>query len=262
MSGQTQSFWEHFDELRRCIVRIVAAVVACGIVAFLFKEQLFAVVLAPKYGDFVTYRVLGSLTQWFSADTLGDFSVRLINTGLAEQFMIHMRVAMYAGLLCVSPYALYLLFRFVSPALYDHERRYAVRLVGGGYAMFLAGAVMSYFVIFPLTFRFLGTYQVSPDVTNMITLASYIDTLMMLSLWLGLAFEIPLLCYLLAKFGLLTPGFMRRYRRHAVIVILVAAAIITPTQDVFTLALVSLPMYLLYEISILIVKRTYSVENE
>ena len=175
---------------------------------------------------------------------------------LAEQFLIHMKTSIYVGVLCASPYILYLLFRFVSPALYSKEKKYVSRMVAGGYVMFMLGVALSYFLIFPLTFRFLGTYQVSTEVENMISLQSYMDTLMMMNLMMGIVFEIPILCWLLAQFGLISVEFMRRYRRHAVVIILVVAAIITPTSDVFTLLLVSLPMGLLYEISILIVKHT------
>ena len=167
-----------------------------------------------------------------------------------------MKATLCAGILCASPYILYQLFRFVSPALYVNERKYMVRVVGGGYAMFALDVAVSYFLIFPLTFRFLGTYQVSGEVENIIALQSYISTLMTMSLAMGLVFEIPILSWLFAKLGLLSDGFMRTYRKHAIVVILVVAAIITPTSDVFTLSLVALPMWLLYEISILIVNKT------
>lgn len=167
-----------------------------------------------------------------------------------------MKAMLCAGILCASPYILYQLFRFVSPALYVNERKYVVRVVGGGYAMFALDVAVSYFLIFPLTFRFLGTYQVSGEVENIIALQSYISTLMTISLAMGLVFEIPILSWLFAKLGLLSDGFMRKYRKHAIVVTLVVAAIITPTSDVFTLSLVALPMWLLYEISILIVNKT------
>lgn len=250
-----QSFWEHLDALRAAVVKSLLVAVVFGIVAFCFKEELFAVILAPKDADFITYRLLYSLGGLVTEDDAPDFFVRLINTGLAEQFIIHMKAALCVGVLCASPYILYQLFRFVSPALYADERRYVVRVVGGGYAMFLAGVAISYFLIFPLTFRFLGTYQVSDEVENMISLQSYISTLMTMSLAMGLVFEIPILSWLFAKLGFLSAGFMRRYRKHAIVVILVVAAIITPTSDVFTLSLVALPMWLLYEVSIEIVKR-------
>lgn len=250
-----QSFWEHFDVLRTAIVKIAAVAVGFGIAAFCFKEGLFAVVLAPKDDGFVTYRLFNRIAVWAGGET-GSFAVQLINTGLAQQFIIHMKAALCAGILCASPYILYQLFRFVSPALYANERKYVVRVVGGGYAMFVVGVLVSYFLIFPLTFRFLGTYQVSGDIANLITLDSYISTLVLMCLSMGIVFEIPILSWLFAKLGFLSADFMRRYRKHAIVIILVVAAIITPTSDVFTLSLVALPMWLLYEVSILIVNRT------
>ena len=249
----TQSFWEHLDVLRTAIVKIVAVAVVFGIAAFFFKEELFAAVLAPKDDGFVTYRLLDSMAAWVGS-TVEPFSVRLINTGLAQQFIIHMKTALCAGVLYASPYILYQLFRFVSPALYDNEHRYVIRVVGGGYAMFASGVLVSYFLIFPLTFRFLGTYQVSGEVDNLISLDSYISTLVMMCLAMGIVFEIRILSWLFAKLGFLSADFMRKYRKHAIVIILVIAAIITPTSDVFTLSLVTLPMCVLYEISILIVK--------
>lgn len=256
----TQSFWEHLDVLRTAIMKIVAVAVVFGIAAFFFKEQLFDVVLAPKDDKFITYRQLNRIAAW-AGGSMDSFSIRLINTGLAQQFIIHMKTALCAGVFCASPYILYQLFRFVSPALYDNERRYVTRIVGGGYAMFALGVIVCYFLIFPLTFRFLGTYQVSGDVDNLITLDSYISTLVMMCLAMGIVFEIPILSWLFTKLGFLSADFMRKYRRHAIVIILVVAAIITPTSDVFTLSLVALPMWLLYEVSIWIVKKSKANEN-
>lgn len=260
-SDDSMTFWEHLDVLRAAIVRIIVVVVLCGIVAFMFKDQLFAIVLAPKDAGFITYRLLFQLSSLVGSNADGgDFFVQLVNTGLAQQFVIHVKTAMCFGVICSSPYIIYQLFRFVSPALYDNERRYVVRVVGFGYLMFLLGALVSYFLIFPLTFRFLGTYQVSGEVTNMITLDSYISTLMTMTLAMGIVFEIPILSWLFAKLGFLNSAFMRRYRKHAIVIILIVAAVITPTSDVFTLLVVSLPMYLLYEISIVLVR--HSVERK
>lgn len=254
--SEKQSFWDHLDILRASLVKIAAVTAVFAVVAFFFKEALFSVILAPKDADFITYRWLYFFSGWVTDEQAQDFYVKLINTGLAQQFMIHMKVAMCTGVLCASPYILYQLFRFVSPALYANERKYVVRVVGYGYIMFMVGVLISYFLIFPLTFRFLGTYQVSDQVENMISLQSYISTLLMMSLEMGIVFEIPILSWLFAKLGFISADFMRRYRRHAVVIILVVAAIITPTSDVFTLLLVSLPMWLLYEVSIWIVKRS------
>ena len=244
--SEAQTFWDHLDVLRATLIRMAVAVVLFGIAAFALKEQLFSIVLAPRSSDFITYRLLG-------ADA---FQLHLMNTGLTEQFMIHVRTALYAGLLLASPYILYELFRFVSPALYANEQRYAVWIVSAAYLMFLVGTMTNYFVVFPLTVRFLGTYQVSPDVANMLTLQSYVDTLLSMSLVMGVVFELPVVCALLGRMGLLTDGLMSTYRRHALVAILIVAAIITPTTDVFTLFVVALPIYLLYEVSIGIVRIT------
>lgn len=250
------NFWEHLDVLRTAIVKIVAVAVVFGIAAFCFKENFCRYPCPEK-------RRLHHVPSFqpdcsMGGGETGSFAVQLINTGLAGQFVIHMKTALCAGVLCASPYILYQLFRFVSPALYACERKYAVRIVGGGYAMFLMGVAVSYFLIFPLTFRFLGTYQVSGEVENMIVLQSYISTLVLMCLTMGIVFEIPILSWLFAKLGFLTADFMRRYRKHAIVIILIVAAVITPTSDVFTLSLVTLPMWVLYEASILVVNRAAS----
>lgn len=241
-----QSFWDHLDELRSCLWRILLAVVVGGVGAFCLKETLFGLVLAPCKGDFISYRLL-------HAD---PFSLHLINTGLAEQMMIHIKVAFCMGIILASPYIIAILYRFISPALYENERRASVRVTLWAYVMFMLGVAVNYLMIFPLTVRFLGLYQVSPEVDNMLTISSYIDTLMMMSLLFGIIFEIPVLSWLLARLGFLKAEWMSRYRRHAFVAILIIAAVITPTADVFTLFVVSLPIWLLFELSILIVRKT------
>jgi len=244
----TATFWDHLDALRTVIIRSLLVVCVAAVAAFLLKEPLFQVVLAPRSSDFFMYRLMG----------VEPFSLHLMNTGLTEQFMIHMKTALYAGLLLASPYVLYQLFRFVSPALYANERRYAVWIVLSAYVMFLLGTAVDYLIIFPLTVRFLGTYQVSADVANMLTIQSYIDTLIGMSLVMGVVFELPVVCGLLGRMGLLTSGMMTEYRRHAVVAILIVAAIITPTTDVFTLLVVALPIWLLYEASVILVRIVHS----
>lgn len=238
------TFWDHLDELRSVIIRILVITVLAAAIAFCMKDWLFTVVLAPRTSDFITYQLMG----------VEPFSIHLMNTGLTEQFMIHLKTAMYAGLLLASPYILYQLFRFVSPALYDNERKYATALVSSGYLMFMLGTALNYFLIFPLTVKFLGTYQVSADVANMLTLQSYMDTLIMMSLVMGIVFELPVVSWLLGKMGLIKASMMQIWRRHAIVAILIISAIITPTTDAFTLFVVALPIWLLYELSILIVK--------
>lgn len=211
---------------------LVAALVA-AVVCFCFKDVLFSLIFAPK----------------------GD-NISLVNIEITQQFFTHMRVSLWMGIIIVSPYLIYQLFAFVAPGLYALERRLAIRAAGGGYLLFLAGVLLNYFVIFPFTVQFLGTYQVSPDVPNHISLSSYISLLTVMTLLMGVVFELPVLCWLLGKFGILKSAFMRRYRRHAIVVILIVGAIITPTGDPFTLSLVSVPIYLLWELSILIVKKS------
>ena len=242
----TMTFWDHLDELRSVIIRVLVVTGLAAVVAFCLKDELFAIVLAPRSSDFITYRLMG----------VEPFSVHLMNTGLTEQFMIHMKTAMYAGVLMASPYIIYMLFRFVSPALYDNEKRYATLLCGSGYVMFILGTAINYFLIFPLTVKFLGTYQVSPDVANMLTLQSYMDTLLMMSLVMGIIFELPVVSWILGRMGLVNAQMMQSMRRHAIVAILVVAAIITPTTDAFTLIVVALPIWLLYELSIVIVRIT------
>lgn len=241
------SFWDHLDELRSCIIRSLVVVALAAVAAFCLKDWLFAVVLAPRTGDFVTYRVLGIDEH---------FAISLMNTGLTEQLLTHMRVALYAGLLVAAPYVLYQLFGFAAPGLYRQERRVATWILVSAYAMFMVGTLVCYLIIFPLTVRFLGTYQVSSDVVNMLTLQSYIDTLIGMSFVMGVVFELPVVCALLGRLGIIDSHMMSSLRRHAVVGILVVSAIITPTTDAFTLLLVALPIWLLYEVSIWIVKLT------
>ena len=244
MNDDNLTFWEHVDVLRGCLVRIIVVTVVCGLAAFNFKETLFSIVLAPSQYSCVSYRLLHA----------SPFHINLVKIGLTEQFMIHVKTAFSFGFLVASPYVLYALYRFIAPALYRRERHYAVRVVLGGYVMFVLGLLVNYFIIFPLTVRFLGTYQVSSSVHNMLSLQSYIDTLLMMSLMFGILFEIPVISWLLALFGLLKAEWMQRYWRQALVAIVIVAAVITPTGDAFTLAIVSLPIWLLYEASILIVR--------
>ncbi len=254
------TFWDHLDELRKVFFRIVLVVVFLACVAFLFKDLLFNIILAPQRSDFILYRFLNQLAEAFSIPSLRveDFHVDLISTQLTSQFMIHMSVAFYAGLLLASPYIIYLLFGFISPALHKTERRTCLKILFPAFFLFVTGILLNYYLIFPLSFRFLAGYHVSEIVTNMISLSSYISSFTMLSLLMGAAFEIPVIAYLLAKLHLITASKLRQFRKHSLIGILIAAAIITPTSDIFTLMLVSIPLYLLYELSIVVVVRATS----
>lgn len=256
------SFWEHVEVLRASLIKMAIVIMLCSVMAFLFKEEMFSVLLAPKNDAFITYSLFRHIAEWTTGKADAAFSIQLINTGLTEQFVIHMKASVCIGFLISSPYLLYQLFHFISPALYENERKYSLRVAGSGYVMFILGVLLSYFLIFPLTFRFLGTYQVSSDVTNMITLQSYMGTLLMMCSLMGIVFELPVLCWLLAKLGLLSSRDMRHFRKHSIVVILIISAVITPTSDIFTLSLVALPVWLLYEVSILIVSKSVNRKSE
>ena len=182
------------------------------------------------------------------------YHVSMIATDLSSQFMTHITTAVYLGLLGASPYILLELFRFISPALYDNERRYSVQVAVVVYVLFVVGVLMSYFVLFPISFRFLGTYSVSERVVSNITIDSYVSTFTTLTLTMGLVFQLPVIAFFLTKLGFVSSSMLTRYRRHAFLLIMVVAAVITP-PDLMTLILVTIPLYLLYELSVQIVKR-------
>ncbi|MDR0799396.1 MAG: twin-arginine translocase subunit TatC, partial [Dysgonamonadaceae bacterium] len=256
------TFWEHIDVLRKMIFRSLAVVVLFAGLAFVYKDFLFSVVLAPSKSDFVTYKIICRLGQKLALDMCPEnFVVQLINTQLSSQFLIHLSISFYAGVIVALPYLVYQLFQFVAPALYKNERKYSGWVILFSLLLFLTGVLLNYFIIFPISFRFLSTYQIDPSVPNMINLSSYMDTLTMLSLMIGLMTELPIFAWFLAKIGVLSDTFMRKYRRHVVVVLMIIAAIITPTADVFTLLLVFVPLYLLYELSIVVVRRVGKKKN-
>ena len=250
---QEMSFWDHIDALRAVLIRIVVVLVAATIGLFCVMPYLFDnVILAPCHGDFVLYRLFERMTSsvpWLPQFTTGDFHVELINIKLASQFFIHMSSSFWLGLVLTFPIVLYLLWTFVAPALYPRERRGVKTAFLIGCLMFFLGVAVGYFVVFPVTLRFLADYHVSEMVPNQISLDSYMDTFLMLIFVMGVIFELPLVAWLLGSLGALHRGFFKTYRRHAVVVLLVLAAIITPTGDPFTLMVVFLPIYLLYEVS-------------
>ncbi len=251
------TFWEHVEVFRKVIFRCLAVWAVCAIAAFCFKDWLFKIIFAPAQGDFVLYSGMCHLSEWLHISRLcpGDFSAQFINTELASQFMTHMWVALWAGAIVAFPYLIYQLYGFITPALYEQEKRYSVMLITFGVMLFAMGVLLNYFVIFPFSFRFLSTYQVQAEVVNQIALKSYIDTFLMLSLLMGILFEIPILAYFLAKLDIIEADMLRQYRKHAFVVICIIAAVITPTADIFTLMLVTLPIYFLYELSILVVQK-------
>ena len=244
----------HLEVLRQMLFRILGVTGAIAVVVFCYKDTTWQLLLAPSEWDFCTYRWIELAVQCIGIDfRFEEFKVNMIATDLSSQFMTHITTAVYIGLLGASPYILYELFRFVSPALYDNERKYSVQVAGIIYVLFVLGVLMSYFVLFPISFRFLGTYSVSAKVVSNITLDSYITTFVSLTLVMGLVFQLPVIAFFLGKMGVISSEMLAQYRKHSFIIIMFVAAIITP-PDVMTLILVTVPLYLLYEVSIRVVK--------
>lgn len=249
------TFGGHLEVLRQMLLRILSVAGVFAVVVFCFKDTTWSLLLAPSEWDFCTYRLIESLVRsmGFEDFRFEEYHVELITTDLSAQFMMHITTSAYLGILCASPYILYELFRFISPALYDNERRYSVQMAVVIYALFLLGVLMTYYILFPISFRFLGTYSVAERVQSTITLDSYVETFTSLTLMMGVVFQLPVVAFILAKLDLITYDVLSEYRKHAFLLILLLAAVITP-PDVMTLLIVTLPLYLLYELSVRIVK--------
>ena len=245
--------WDHLDELRKVLYRSAIFLVVFMLVFFGLKDILFdSIIFAPTSSDFILYRGMDRVLQWLHLPALEPFSLKLINIELSAQFFIHISTSFYFGLVCATPIILYFLWGFVSPALYPNEIRAVKKAFGLSGFLFFIGVMVGYFLVFPLTLRFLGTYQVSRSVVNEISLQSYISMFVWLILIMGIVFELPCLALLLSKFGIITKSLLKKYRKHAFVIILVLAAFITPSGDPFTLFAVATPIYFLYEISILL----------
>jgi len=258
MAKNEMTFWEHLDDLRAILFRCVGVVVLAMMVIFPFKEIIFGqIILAPASSDFVLYQWLCGAAERFAVAGLCPeaFSVTLINIELSGQFFIHLRMSFWIGLTLVFPFIIYQFWTFVSPALNKRERKAAVPIFFSSSLLFYLGVLVSYLVLFPLTIRFLGTYQVSQIVANQISLESYISTLTILCLAMGLLFQMPVLVYFLSRIGLITRSFLKNYRKHAIVIILIISAIITPTADPFTMLIMGLPLILLYQASIYICRK-------
>jgi len=251
------SFLEHLEELRWHLIRATLAVFALAIVAFVYHNFIFDnIILAPKDPGFFTNRMLCRLGDLVNIAKLciNSKPLEIININMAGQFTTHIVVSLLAGLIVAFPYVFWEFWRFMRPALYDKERKYARGAVLYSSLLFLLGILFGYYIIAPLSVNFLGSYSVSEEVINRINLRSYISTVTTVTLAGGLTFELPVVVYFLTKVGLITPDFLRRYRKHAVVIILILAAIITP-PDVFSQVLVFIPLIILYEVSIWISAR-------
>lgn len=247
------TFWEHLDELRKVLFRSALVIAVFMTVIFMAKDFVFnEIVFAPISSDFVLYRWFDAALQYFGLPPLEPFKLDLINIELSAQFFIHISTTFYFAMVLATPFILYQLWLFVSPALYDREKTAVKGAFSFAALLFIAGILVGYYLIFPLTLRFLGTYQVSETVANQISLQSYISMFVWMILVMGLVFEMPSLAAILGKLGILRKSFLKKYRRHAFIVLLIVAAVITPSGDPFTLMAVGIPLYALYELSILV----------
>ena len=251
------TFLDHLEELRWTLVRSAIAVLVGFVLAFIFKTFLFEeIVLAARDPHFITYRGFCKLGQWLNMPgiCITDLGFTLQNLPVSGQFMTHMTVAFIAGFILAFPYILWELWRFIGPGLREKERKAIRGFVGFGSVLFLTGVLFGYYMLAPLTVQFFGTYQVSPSVANNFALESFIGIITQVTLWTGLIFEMPLIVLVLTRIGLVGPGFLRTYRKHAYIGILVIAAVLTP-PDVISQIIVSVPLILLYEGSILLSAR-------
>lgn len=248
------SFWDHLDVLRRVVMRIAIVLAVLAVGAFIAMPWIFDnVIMAPCSGTFPTYVIFDKIAK---ATGFGDlvsadpsFKVDIVSIELTSQLFIHLSAACWTAIALGFPIIIYLLWGFIAPALYEHERRGAVKAFIFGNLMFYLGAATGYFLIFPLAVRFLATYQISEAIRPIVSLDSYMDNFFMLLLMMGAVFELPLLAWFTGKMGLLHRSFFRTYRRHAIVALLIVAAIVTPTGDPFTLFLTFIPIYALWELS-------------
>ena len=245
--GEEMSFWDHLEALRWCLLRVVIAFFVVLVGCFIALPHIFdSVILGPSHADFFLYRWLG-----FVYGTGED--VNIININVATQFMTHITVSMWMALLIIFPYLMYQIWVFVRPALYNREVPGVRSAFLGGTGLFYLGCAVGYLIVFPIIFKFLTAYRVSDDIVNQISLNSYMSVMLSMVFVMGLVFELPSLSWVLGKLGVLNRGMLRGWRRYAVVVLLVLAALITPTGDPFTLMVVFLPLYGLYELSIAVV---------
>ncbi len=252
------SFLEHLEELRWHIIRSVLAIVFFMILAFIFKGFIFdSIVLAPKNPNFFTNRLLchlGEILLHSKALCINSKPLSLINIKMSGQLTTHIAVSMVAGLILAFPVILWEFWQFFKPALHSNEAKYAKGAVFAASMLFFIGVLFGYYMLAPLSLHFLGSYEISAEVTNQINIRSYIGTLSSICLATGLVFELPIIAFFLTKIGLVTPAFLRKYRKHAIVVIFILSAIITP-PDVFSQTLVAIPLLILYEVSIIISSR-------
>lgn len=251
------SFLDHLEVMRWHLLRSILAIVIMALVAFVFKEIVFdKIILAPKEPNFPTNRWLCQLGEILGLERIcinqDPFSLQTVK--MAEQFSMHIMVSLIAGVVVAFPYIFFEFWRFIVPALHDNEKQTASGSVFYTSLLFILGVAFGYYIISPLSVNFLGNYKVSESVISAPTLRSYVSTVTSVVLASGIVFQLPIVIYFLSKVGLVTPDFLKKYRRHALILIVTLSAIITP-PDVFSQVLVAMPLMVLYEIGISISKR-------
>lgn len=248
------TFWDHLDALRASIFRVAVVLMTATVGLFVFKDFLFdQIILAPSKSDFFLYRWIGA-----------EFSIDLVNIEVTAQFMIHMKMSFLCAIILTFPYLIFKIWQFIAPALYDNEKRKVRNAFLFASGLFYTGVAIGYVLIFPLMLNFFADYQVSDAVPNMFSLSSYISLLTAMVLTFGIVFEFPTLVALLSSLGILKKETMRKYRRHAICAVVILAAIITPSGDPFSLMVVAIPLYLLFEFSVLICRSSgqKSIENQ
>ncbi len=251
------SFLEHLEVLRWHIVRSFLAVFVFSIAAFIFKEFVFdTIILKPRNADFWTNRMFALVADYFGMESLriNTKPLSLISISMAGQFSAHIMISLIAGLIIAAPYVIYEFWTFLKPALYDKEKKHARGAAFYMSVLFILGVLFGYYLIVPLSIHFLGSYSISAEVTNQIYMLSYISTVTSICLSSGVVFELPVFIFFLSKVGLISPSFLKKYRKHAYIILLILAAIITP-PDIFSQILVCIPLVILYEVSIVVSKQ-------
>ncbi len=252
------SFMQHLDALRWHLVRSAFAIVVLGVTLFCFNNFLFdTVIFGPLKQDFFSYKAFCAIGHKIGAGDVMCMTIKpmqLQTLAASEQFFTHMWIAILGGIILAFPYIIYELWKFIKPALKNTESAPAKLFVIVASVLFIIGILFGYFILFPMSYNFLINYNLSDGnfVHTQNTLDDYISLISTMTLVSGIVFELPIMVYLLSKIGLLTPTFMRNYRKYAVVVILIVAAVITPSPDITSQMVVAIPMYLLYEISIFV----------
>lgn len=247
------TFFEHIEVLRWHIIRALISVVVVSVIVFISKKIVFQyIILGPTSPDFPTYKFFCKLSPDFC---FYPTNLQIITRDIQEQFMSHIKVSLWLGFIVSFPYIFYEFWKFIKPGLYKNEIKAARGMVFICSFLFLSGVSFGYFLVAPVAITFLSAYSVSPEVANTTTLAALVNSMTMFTIPTGLIFEMPVVMYFLAKIGIVSSAFLAQYRKHAIVIITIVAAVITPSPDVFTMLMVGIPLYALYELSIVVTKR-------